>query len=223
MDRYAEILTYLSIRDMGVVECGENLVIVQDEAPEILCEYRLEDMLPYTGRTMLLRQGALQRLRNAASQIAKRKPGAKLLLVYAYRHPEVQQNYFERVIAQVREKFPGLGEDALLEKTHQFVACPDVAGHPTGGAVDVTLVSTEGELDMGTPILDFHQAERLPTFSPDISQQQRQNRILLREALMQEGFAPFNGEWWHFSYGDKEWATFYGKPHAIYEQISLKS
>ncbi len=31
-------------------------------------------------------------------------------------------------------------------------------------------------------------------------------------------FAPFWGEWWHYSFGDCEWATYYEKPNAIYSQ-----
>jgi D-alanyl-D-alanine dipeptidase len=37
------------------------------------------------------------------------------------------------------------------------------------------------------------------------------------------GFAPFDGEWWHFSYGDKEWAAYYNKPNAVYEQIDFSA
>ncbi|QQR69366.1 MAG: hypothetical protein IPI58_01405 [Alphaproteobacteria bacterium] len=37
------------------------------------------------------------------------------------------------------------------------------------------------------------------------------------------GFAPFDGEWWHFSYGDREWAKYYGRSHAIYSQIAFSS
>jgi D-alanyl-D-alanine dipeptidase len=39
--------------------------------------------------------------------------------------------------------------------------------------------------------------------------------------MMQEGFAPFDGEYWHFSYGDKERAYYYCKPYAMYNQVSM--
>jgi len=41
----------------------------------------------------------------------------------------------------------------------------------------------------------------------------------LREAMVRAGFAPFNGEWWHFSYGDPEWAALWGEPAALYKQL----
>jgi D-alanyl-D-alanine dipeptidase len=36
---------------------------------------------------------------------------------------------------------------------------------------------------------------------------------------MRQGLAPFDGEWWHFSYGDREWAKYYEEEAAaIYDQ-----
>ena len=42
---------------------------------------------------------------------------------------------------------------------------------------------------------------------------------MLREYMIKEGFAPYDGEWWHFSYGDKEWAFYYDKEKALYNQV----
>jgi D-alanyl-D-alanine dipeptidase len=47
--------------------------------------------------------------------------------------------------------------------------------------------------------------------------------MLLRSVMLQAGFAPFDGEWWHFSYGDREWAYYYKKKYALYSQVSLSS
>ena len=46
------------------------------------------------------------------------------------------------------------------------------------------------------------------------------NRMLLRKVMMQAGFAPYDGEWWHFSYGDKEWAYYYKKKRYLYPQVN---
>jgi D-alanyl-D-alanine dipeptidase len=61
------------------------------------------------------------------------------------------------------------------------------------------------------------QAELIPTFSPLVSEEARRLRMTLREAMMSGGFAPFDGEWWHFSYGDREWAKYYGAATARYD------
>ena len=44
--------------------------------------------------------------------------------------------------------------------------------------------------------------------------------MLLRKIMMQVGFAPYDAEWWHFSYGDREWAFYCKKPYALYDQIT---
>ena len=49
------------------------------------------------------------------------------------------------------------------------------------------------------------------------------NRMLLRAVMMSAGFAPFVGEWWHFSYGDKEWAKYVGNEVAPYDQLDFNS
>jgi D-alanyl-D-alanine dipeptidase len=37
------------------------------------------------------------------------------------------------------------------------------------------------------------------------------------------GFVPFWGEWWHFSYGDREGAAFTGRKAALYDAVSLSA
>ena len=99
---------------------------------------------------------------------------------------------------------------------------PEVAGHPTGGAVDIRIIDANGKpLDMGTDIHDFVKNSYVHT--PFISKEAWHNRQLLRLCMLTAGFAPYDGEWWHFSYGDREWARYYGKLDAIYDQIVFQS
>jgi D-alanyl-D-alanine dipeptidase len=76
-------------------------------------------------------------------------------------------------------------------------------------------------VDCGTPLWSFEPDSY--TFSPYISRQARDNRLLLRAAMTNAGFTPFDGEWWHFSYGDKEWAAYSGQPTAKYEQVEFST
>lgn len=95
---------------------------------------------------------------------------------------------------------------------HEKIAVPEVACHPTGGAVDVTIYDIENqkELDFGSKIHDF-SSDICYTFYKNISDDEKENRMLLRRLMLNEGFAPYDGEWWHFSYGDREWAFYYKK------------
>lgn len=216
------ILQYQDVVNIPVRECGEEMRIVQKMAPEILCLYEKLDMIPYLGDQFVLRCGVIERLKYAANVLAHRQPGARLRLAYGYRHPEVQTAYFLKRKEEMRTRFPELSETELIAQTHLLTASPDVAGHPTGGAIDVTIEAATGELDMGTRIADFQDIERIQTFYEGLTFEQQQNRQLLRDVLLEQEFAPFDGEWWHFSFGDREWAAYYKKSFAIYDQIDFR-
>lgn len=70
-------------------------------------------------------------------------------------------------------------------------------------------------IDMGTEPGDY-STKICYTDSPEITDFQKNNRHMLQKIMMEFGFAPYPGEWWHFSYGDKEWAKYYNQSNAIY-------
>lgn len=198
----------------------EPLVDVSHYDSTILAEYAKNDMLPYTGQKIIVRENLAQRLALANADLAPM--GYCLKVVYGYRHPAVQLDYFTKRQNILRAEFPHLNETDLVELTHSFVAMPEVAGHPTGGAIDVTLACSAGyELDMGTKIADFTQPDTIKTYADGLTSLQQANRQLLHDVLVAQGFAPFYGEWWHFSFKDREWAAFYGHKQAVYGPIEF--
>lgn len=77
------------------------------------------------------------------------------------------------------------------------------SGHNTGATVDLTVVrlDTGAELDMGTAYDTFSEAAHTANASGEV----RENRDLLVEAMVAEGFRNYDREWWHFSHpGDYE-------------------
>ncbi len=213
------ILQYSDLVNVTVKESNEPIVIVQTLAPEMTCVYEKTDMTPYLGDRFALREEVVKRLKHAAVELRQRNQDYRLRLTYGYRHPDIQIEYFDKRKQEVAERYPELTDDELIAKTHLLTASPDVAGHPTGGAIDITIEGSNGTLDMGGGIADF-SSDKIETFAPGLTDEQTANRTLLRDVLMQQKFAPFDGEWWHFSYGDREWAAYYEKPNAIYDQIA---
>lgn len=175
------------------------------------------DMYVYTGELIYVRKRVLDRLTQASLLLVNNRPELQLQVVYGYRALSVQQRLFQTYKQQLESKYAG---NALLEATHRLIAVPEIAGHPTGGAVDIQVVKAGKAIDMGTSIWEFTKDSF--TFSPFINKVAQDNRQLLRKVMMEVGFAPFDGEWWHFSYGDKEWAKFYQKPYAFYEQKEFR-
>lgn len=84
----------------------------------------------------------------------------------------------------------------------EYVADPAKGSiHNRGGAVDITLVDSNGiALDMGTPF-DFFGPEAGHYFE-NLSDEVKQNRLRLKRIMQKSGFIPFNSEWWHYNLND---------------------
>jgi len=71
--------------------------------------------------------------------------------------------------------------------------------HNRGAAVDITLVTLEGEeVDMGT---DFdHFGKEAHHSYTSHSDKVKKNRTMLRGVMVKYGFSPINTEWWHYNF-----------------------
>ena len=217
-----KIAIFKDLISIPVIESNEEMLNITDIADDCVCKYEQFEMTKYTGDSIFARKSLVFKLKNISEKLVAKFPDYKLKVEYGYRHPEVQKNKFERRKKAVLLENPNLQGFDLDELTNTMVAHPETAGHPTGGAVDITITTPSGDLDMGTKIADFSDPQKIITFCDYITDEQKENRKLLLELMTSEGFAPFYGEWWHFCYGDKEWAFFYDKPNAIYSQIDFK-
>jgi D-alanyl-D-alanine dipeptidase len=81
----------------------------------------------------------------------------------------------------------------------EYVANPAKGSiHNRGGAVDITLVDSNGkELDMGTKF-DFFGAEASHNYA-DVSEEVKENRQLLKRIMLKKNFISFDSEWWHYN------------------------
>ena len=83
------------------------------------------------------------------------------------------------------------------------------SSHSRGSAVDLTLLDmkTGKELDMGSPFDLFSEISH-PDFK-GITQEQFDNRMLLQEVMVRNGFKPIASEWWHFALKDEPYPDTY--------------
>ncbi|QQR68367.1 MAG: D-alanyl-D-alanine carboxypeptidase family protein [Alphaproteobacteria bacterium] len=215
-----KFLSYADLTSVNVCENGEPMVCLGDDHGVSVYAFD-ERMEPYTGKSIYVREGVAHKLQGAQKFLASILPHGQLEIVYGYRHLNIQKTIYDKIHAEVCAKHPHLPEEEVKERVHFYIAVPEVSGHPTGGAVDVRVRIGERLVDMGTEAHDF--VPESYALSPFISKDAWHNRQLLRIAMTSVGFAPFDGEWWHFSYGDREWAKYYGRSHAIYSQIAFSS
>ena len=212
-----QMLNYTDYARIPVLETNESLIPVPATENLYATQYR-DEMFPYTGEQVYVRQGVARRLGVAAALLALKDDSLQLEVCYGYRALEIQKKNFETQ----RKKLESLYQDEeLLAMTHRLVAVPEVAGHPAGAAVDIRLTKDNEPLNTGTNIWEFVPDSY--TFSPFISQEAKRNRMLLRNVMLVAGFAPYDGEWWHFSYGDKEWARYYNLAYANYGQLDFRT
>ncbi len=93
----------------------------------------------------------------------------------------------------------------IQKRMWQIVSNPDYVADPAkgsihnrGGAVDITLVDTDGkQLDMGTSF-DFFGPEANHYFD-NLPDEVKKNRILLKRIMQKSGFVSFDSEWWHYN------------------------
>lgn len=214
--------SYSELKAIKGVDNGEKLVSLNQFCPEFRATPGSEKMRPYVGDEIFVRSGVAQRLKNAQAELADLLEGAVLSVRYGYRHPEIQQRNFKEFYDRAKGDNPSFSEQELLEYVHHYMAIPDVGGHPVGGAIDITIEIKGVELDMGCAMADFSDMSKVHTFSDSITESQQKNRILLRTIMMNQGFAPYDFEWWHFSFGDREWACYYRQESTYYDTIDFR-
>ena len=151
---------------------------------------------------------ALLRVRDAAAAMRLR-----LLFWDAYR-PQRAVDHFIRWSLSPENGLTKAAHYPRIAKTdlipQGYVA--EKSGHSRGGTVDLTLARLSGvPLDMGG---DFDlMDERSHHGYPGCTEEQKQNRLLLKRLMEQAGFTPYSAEWWHYRLKDEPYpATYFDFP-----------
>lgn len=165
-----------------------------------------------------VRKSVLQKLCTANSYLPK---GYTLCLKEGYRSKAQQEQSFQNVLTEYQKKFKDKTYKDIFKLVSEYVAPIEVAGHPTGGAVDVVLLQNRKEIWMGTKFNDEPSETENRTYlnSVLIDEEARLNRELLIQVMNKSGFTNYPAEWWHWSYGDKYWA-YINKCSSLYLPVS---
>ena len=209
---------------VAIAECGEPLL------PIPLEEFAIVDPHPYVAvgapygdkSPFYLREGIVERLRQAQVQLQQQRPGWRIQIFDAYRPVAVQQHMVDYSFAQecqarglVAEELDEAQAEAVWQAVYQFWAVPSLdltmpPPHSTGAAVDVTLVDETGNpVDMGSAIDELSELSFPQHFAEaedEVGQAAHGMRSLLFTSMESAGFIGHPKEWWHFSFGDQIWA-----------------
>ncbi len=206
-----ELIDFSSIRLAG-----------NDLNPEIVTISRDDGFFLNTRFTsdFRIRKSIYDMMRKAQSAL----PENHYFMIYeAYRPLARQVELWNRVTALLKEKYPEAAAQEIRNLTETFVADPYNgigSGHQACCAIDVSLCDHDGrEYDMGTQCQEVNELSR--TFCDGLPATARRHREILVGALEGAGLINYPPEWWHFSYGDHQWAHLAGKAEAFFGPLDI--
>lgn len=154
-----------------------------------------------------LQEESIQKLEKAFSYLQKEKPGYRFIFYDCTRPVSVQ-----------RKMWNALSHLAPIERS-KYVSNPNNHSvHNYGLAIDLGLVDEQGKVcDMGTDfdyfgILAYPSAEARLLLSGKLTQEQVNNRQLLRRVMVKAGFNQQEYEWWHYNTMSRNLAKIKYKP-----------
>ena len=193
-----------------------GFVLLADYVPQIVQEIRYYSTYNFIGDRIdgyeepcaLLTIEAARALKAVSSELIVQ--GYRLKLFDAYR-PACAVKHFvlwgieDQDIRMKPYFYPELEKQELFAKG--YIA--KQSSHSRGSAVDLTLLDMKSgkELDMGGPF-DLFSERSHPDFR-GISAEQYDNRMILRRAMLRNGFLPIDCEWWHFALNNEPYPDTY--------------
>ena len=193
-----------------------GFVLLSDFVPDIVQEIRYYSTYNFIGDRIdgyeepcaMLTTEAARALRSVSHEMIVQ--GYRLKVFDAYR-PACAVRHFvlwgiEDLDLRMKPFFyPDLEKQELFQKG--YVASK--SSHSRGSTIDLTLLdmATGKELDMGSPFDLFSELSHPD--SRDVTDEQYENRMILRNVMVRNGFTPIDCEWWHFTLEDEPYPGTY--------------
>lgn len=136
------------------------------------------------------------------------KQGALVIKVFeGLRDFKVQEKIFNEKVEQIHKNNPEMTDQELFNEASTWVSPvkDNIPVHTTGAAIDIRLydLSTQQFVDMGDFGVLFGKNECAPTFSENITDFQKYNRLMMLIAASNAGMINYPYEWWHYSLHDR--------------------
>jgi D-alanyl-D-alanine dipeptidase len=165
---------------------ASDMVEILDFIPDIQVELRYATENNFTGKQIYdftdarLRYGTVLKLKAAQEQL--QQEGLSLLIWDAYRPVSAQFNLWNVCPDPVYVANPNTG----------------YSSHSQGNTIDVTLIQVSGApVQMPTDFDNF--TARADRNYEDCTPEETANAQKLENIMIQAGFKPYFGEWWHYS------------------------
>ena len=199
-------------------EDSSDFVLLSEAVPNAILEIRYYSTYNFVGERIdgyeepvaLLTTEAATALKAVSDDLEEQ--GYRLKIFDAYRPQMAVDNFVEWAEdvedTKMKEYFyPELDKSVLFDQG--YIA--EHSGHSRGSTVDLTLfdMKTEKEVDMGGTFDYFGELSH-PDYT-GITDEQYENRMILRNAMTKHGFKPLDEEWWHFTLENEPYPDTYFK------------
>ena len=207
---------YAAEGDVRFSDDASDFVVLSEAVPDVILEIRYYSTYNFVGDridgyeepTALLTKEAAAALKEVSDDLVRR--GYRLKIYDAYRPQKAVTHVMNWALdpADTRMKeyfYPELDKDVLFPQG--YIA--EHSGHSRGSTVDLTLfdMASGKEVDMGGTFDYFGELSH-PDYT-GITEEQYNNRMILREAMISHGFRPLVEEWWHFTLADEPYPDTY--------------
>lgn len=195
---------------------SSGFVVLADFVPSIIQEIRYHSTYNFIGDRIdgyeepcaIITKEAARALKSVSNEVMVQ--GYRLKVFDAYR-PVCAVKHFvlwgieDEDIRMKHYFYPDLEKQELFSKG--YIA--KQSSHSRGSTVDLTLfdMKTGKEIDMGGPF-DYFSELSHPDFK-GITEEQYNNRMILRNVMLRNGFDPIDCEWWHFTLRDEPYPDVY--------------
>lgn len=184
----------------------KNFVYLKDIAPSIRIELRYfsnnnfigKPIDGYNSNSLVITEQTAKSLKKIQQELLRKELSLKIFDGY---RPQQAVDHFVRWAKVLNDTimkaqyYPKVKKKNLFKKG--YIA--EKSGHSRGSTIDLTIINIKADeaLDMGNEY-DFFGIQSHPLYK-NISKKQKKNRMLLRKIMLDNGFKPYENEWWHFT------------------------
>ena len=202
---------------------ASRFVLLSDYVPGIVQEIRYYSTYNFVGDRIdgyeepiaLLTKDAARALKVVSNQA--NVMGWRLKVFDAYRPARAVRHFVLWGIEDLDQRMkPFFYPDLEKQDLFRLGYVASKSSHSRGSTIDLTLLDMASgkELDMGSPFDYF--SERSHPDSREITPEQYENRMRLQKLMTDNGFAPIDCEWWHFTLRDEPFPdTYFEFPNAL--------
>lgn len=187
-------------------ELPEGFVYVKDIIPDLDVDLHYHTIHNFVGdtiegyksNTLILTKAAAEKLKLVQDELQEQNLCLKVFDGY---RPQRAVNNFVRWARVLNDTVNKSEYYPEVKKRNLFKAgyIASKSGHSRGSTVDLTIINgnTGEPLDMGSPFDYF--GEQSWVDYPNITDEQKKNRLLLKNVMLKHNFRNYPKEWWHFT------------------------